>query len=530
MLYQWNSPESTINAIEVYAPHSKPEALFYAPANATTAQLNTITDWIRSHGFLSESDKIGDAYVLRVKQFGTAQDLLSLLSRDGIIKGTASQTATAFDTNKAPTITPARVSGAIHFVTDCALMVAGIMRGKGYGMGDFFAGLKFAIAGAMTAVMGQKNPDKQLGYIYKDLLETLDKNGQTLTAADRHILSSLSEKSGNFARIERFVRENPIPLNNLVQASGGLSMIKAGYDQKRASDDRPNHYKMAAGAFTTTGMISGIAIAPKEKTVCDAVPEEPQTTLGKLKEFFIERPLRITGTMSVASNLLRIISGQTEKTAGLAYLDETQVNGQYKTGTFKHAEHALQTRINSELSESASHALTTRFTHHKDTPFTTLESAQEALLNKRTRVEKSIGSAKIDLYANLAKIVANGAYALSSTNINADIKGLGMLDEVCNSIAHIIHRAPTSEHATLVQSMASLLSTQKGVDASDDTLIPIMTSKLEAISKNPWEQSRNQAAPQPTIAATPSAQPGTKIHTISPQQPVTAQAPQHALA
>ncbi|MFO1242155.1 MAG: hypothetical protein U1E36_03000 [Rickettsiales bacterium] len=489
MHYHWASPDSLLKDVEFYKPHKKEEAVIFAPEGIASERLADIPDLFRRRGMSAESDMQDGAYVLRIKNFNRRSAVLGVLNDAQLVSGASTQQATNYDKKQPFHFSTVRLAGGIHFVTDVATMIAGAMRGKKYGGSEIIAAFKWASVNLMLATLGTKDPDKQMGYIFKDLRRSLEKSGIPLDAEDKETLARLGEKDGVFPTLERFVRENPIIISNVVTASGGVNMLQAGLAQRTPKGD-PNYDKVIAGGLTAVGQMTGILIEPKKKLVLPEVPadqsedkQRPDGVFSRIVEWYHERPLRITGHMSMLSNVFRIRSGIREVGRNNEYLHK---------GGYEHEKQLLQNEIHElGLKRSVDDLLGASLAAGSiDKDYGSVVEKVHKLNQKHQMImdASKAKSAYVDSTANVAKIVANCIYGMSSTNIDADLKSKGMLSEIGNTVAHFIARQPENEREGLVFSMSSMLAQMKGISSSEKEIGDIINAKLTAIQSNPWER------------------------------------------
>lgn len=535
MHYHWQNSASLIRDVEFYAPHKKEEAVIYAPMGADPEKLQRLADAIRARGFTAQSDVQESHPVLRVGGFGHRQALLHALAENGAVVGEAAQTHTDYDKKKGPGFSTLQLGGAMQVLADMMVMSVALSRGK-EGMGDFLASAKWAWAYVMVSLFGKKNPDKQVGYIYKDLKEQMEKSGVHLAPEDAATLAALAEKSGVMPKIERMVRENPILINSLIQISGGASTIQAGLAQKDYNGNT-NWWKVAGGSLTASGqLVGGILLDPKPAAPKDAnenaLPdwaekqETPHGIVARFVNWIKEKPLRVTGTGSFLSNITRIVSGWVEKKKFGEFMGN--VKEDFKGGEYEKRRDALfqdagKARINLDkdgvtllnmfraaednvgknLSLSREEKADARKAAKND-PHTLLCNRRDELLDTFNRVSRTKQAATVDFIANGIKMAANVMIASSSSNIDADLVKTGQLDEVCNFMAHVVGAQPEEKRETTLHAVAAMLASKKGVAAGEPELRERIAAKLEALSHNPWDRrsvgpSRQEETPASTV-------------------------------
>lgn len=519
MRYHWQNTESLIKDVEFYAPHKKQEALIYAPEGVEPQQLQAIADKIRILGYVAEPDMEGESYVLRVKKFHTPSDILSVLEKEGLTHGEHSTQKTNFDNEEAHKLKPQQMTGLLYMLGDTVLIGSGALRngwrnGKGFfeafqgpGKKDITSSGKWLFSGALLYFLGSKDPDKQAEYAYHDLAESMQKAGFNLTPEDEATLKALAEhKDGMLPKLERLVREQPLIINSMLQAAGGFDNAVAGIDQKRP-DGSINIYKTLGGTSTFLGHTAGLLTDehPKKNQPDQAgqpgQSQEPdhRGLLEKFDDWRHEKKYRIAGTGSVIASLFRLISGYQEVKINKDFLEGDGPNS-YRGKSESLAQEVNKHIKNNELPSSMKKVfsdIANPANMREEKVFHDLAEKHNNLANTLTRVTNAKDAAKIEWGVNCVKTIANWYYALAGGNINADIKKLGVLDEICNSVAHIAHKEQDPELRTvLISSTATMLSEQKGIDNPESEILQIIHKKLAAIENNPWEK-------RPTLAAAP---------------------------
>lgn len=544
MHYHWSSPESLIHDVEFFAPHRKEEALIFAPTGADTARLHALAESIRAKGYGAVPDMQGDHAVLRVAGFPSREALLGTLQSEGVVKGEAAATKTDLDQKHGLKLSTLQIGGAMQVLADAMVMSVALSRGK-EGVGDFMASLKWAWAYVILSAFGAKSPDKQVGYIYKDLKDQIDKSGLQMVPEDVATLAALAEKSGVMPKVERAIRENPILINSLIQMSGGMSTIQAGNAQRDYNGNR-NWWKVAGGSFTTSGqLVGGILLDPKEKKkdadgnpVVDG-PSAPHGLLDTIKAKIDEKPLRITGSFSFMSNITRIVSGLVEKWKFKQFMGDTKndfaggIYAQRREELFAEAQKGgydlgkggaslqeqfskVQTAVTTNLTQSRADrkavADTARNMAQND-PYTMLCNRRDELLDTFQRVSRTKQAATVDFIANGIKMAANVMIASSSSNIDADLAKTGQLNEVCNFLAHVVQSQPEEKRATTLQALATMLSSKKGVAATEQQITTRIQSKLESLQHNPWDIKQPVIPTPPDVA--PGNAPSAQVHQVT---------------
>lgn len=469
MRYQWKEAHSSIKDVEIYAPHKEPEALIFAPKDMPQERLWEIADTLKRHGFTAEPDMHGEEGVLRVKNFKDSRKLISTLQAENFVDGGFETHQTTLDNKEKSKLRPQQKTGMLYMAGETGIMATGAMRngwlnGKslwqtissGPGKKDIAAGSKWLAAGVLLFCFGAKNPDKQVHYAYDDLLETLEKNNVDLSSDDRSTLRTLAQHSSTvFSNVERVVRDHPLVINSTLQAMGGADAIGAGLHQKRPVTGKPNYFKSASGLSTfvghTTSLFTDEKTAEEKKDSADAKNTPHHSLIERFNDWRRERKYRLAGSSSLFTAGLRLVSGVQE------------------------------VRINRDF----------------------LARPDAASLPDFTTVNNAKIASKMELGINAVKGLASYYYALAGQSVNTDVKKLGILDEIANTVAHMAARRPEGEERTVfVSNVASILATQGNLENSPQEITEAVNQKIAGMHKNRWERPVS-----PVLAPTPVAQP-----------------------
>ena len=551
MHYHWSNPNSFIKDIEVFAPHKQDEALVYAPKNASPEDLWKLADGIRAKGYSAESDTKDGLAVLRVTGFPSRRALIYTLEQQEAVAGEATTQKTDLDKEQGFELNRLQIGAAMQVFADGLVIAKAGSRGVA-GLHDVAASAQWATAFLIVALFGAKNPDKQTDYIYSDILKALSKSDYDISKEDLDSLGVLAEKNGMLPKLERMIRENPILINSLIQATGGASTIAAGVSQTDYND-KVNWWKIAGGTLTASGNITGGILldpaneVPFNESIKDHVKnnymaddgsvragpfgnfhrhmpttaEEKENNgtagglAGKLQDKLDKKPLFITGWFSFFSNVSRAISGWQEKKKYNKFMGDIEKGfkgGEWekkRTDFLSRFEKAIENDKNVTVKNvmkdifndmegkvlEANGVDKMNFTKGLSPEKLKAIEKYHPFIKERkglratfNKVANTKTAAGVDTASNLIKMVANIIISTADSKIDADLVETGHLDEITNFLAHIVSDQPLEKQESSIIGLAKMLISQDGINVSVEDVTNKITQKLSAIQNNPWDR------------------------------------------
>lgn len=490
MRYSWDQTDSLIRDVEFRALGTRKEALIYAHETADPQQLSALTNTLRSSGFTVVPDTHNGAALLRVENLTEDTGLLGSLAHAGAVRGEARQSLTEAEQKAPPGFADrfkknaVRSAGYAYVLGDALMVLAGLVRMRGLegearkgGMAELATGGLWFAPNVALAAFGKKNPEMQTGLLMRQVKDYLDKQGVEIPTEDALTLDHLSRKDGPLARIVEFFYEHPIEINNTMEATGGLMMMKGGYEQKVGlpNQTQANPFKMAAGAFVFSSM--GASVVMKEKPEPAPGEAADQGILAR----FAAKPLRIAGVGAMMNNLLNIV--------GAAMWEGPRVR------KFQQEEY---------LPEKARLTAVMDATDSANWEAKAAAATDLAALEKQNVIAGNYGvAAKLNLVTAATFILANGMYAMASKDTGADIKALGGLDRVYAVTAHVIAAQPKEHQPELIHRMAGFLSAQNDVKDSAEEIASALREKVQGLQQHPWT-ARVRPATSPQQPGQPS--------------------------
>lgn len=527
MLYTWNSETSAIRNVEIFAVGAKREAFIYAPEVANqnspsaNSNLSTMTEALQQAGFIAQPDEINGKHVLRIEKIGTPKHFLDTLARTGIVSGTPSVIKSERDPKPKSWGEWMRentmvASGWAYLAGDGLLVLAGLLRRDA---AEVSTGAMWGSTGVALAFFGKKKPENQLEIFYKNLGEYLRKEGVALDPEQKISFAELSRKDGTLSKIQEYLYNNPVEFNNSIQTLGGLTMIKAGWNQDK------NMWKMAAGVSVANGQFWGMMINPKEKpqdldnithTSVEAIlsgqplpananiPQEndPERLPPKSKEkslpqqvidWFHEKPLRITGFGASANNILNVL--------GAFFHERDKVEKWVKH--FPQHITDLQPKINALKSNEAyvmpiesNYPDTDKAAYHKarksylaiDKEIKGLTAQQEKI--KETVLNPLPGNIRawqLNLATAGCYLVANALYGMSPKgNAANSLRVNGVLEEMMGMAANVVAIQPREAQADMIGRIAGFFSAQTDVDMRSGDIAMEIAKKVHGLQTNPF--------------------------------------------
>lgn len=269
MLYSWQSPESLLKEIELFKIGEQQEAFIYAPRGADPSKLQGITESLRQRGFEALPDFVDGKHALRIEKFTSREHLFGALAAMGAISGETKTQITGRDAKPKSLAQRAgestmNLSGWLFTVGDALMILSGWKR-RDYA--EAGTGFIWGSTGLVLGLFGKKKPEKQLSTFYRNLEEHLKQEGIPIPRNEQELVDSLKRDNGMITRVIEFLENNPADFHHIVQAIGGTTLIKAGYNQN-------NWWKGGAGVFVSTGQAMGALLPDKShKSVPDPLYE-----------------------------------------------------------------------------------------------------------------------------------------------------------------------------------------------------------------------------------------------------------------
>ncbi len=493
MRYHWQDSESLIQEVDIRPLGKRMEGVVYAPVGADPAHMRKIATSLRASGLTALADVKDNQYILRVEKLDSPEPLLEALARAGAVKGEPQTELTEADNQKKGFVqsfkeNTVRSAGYCYLLGDALMMAAGLARMKGLsgearkgGVSELATGALWFVPNVGLVAFGKKNPEKQTGILMRRVKDYLDTQGVDIPAEDQLTIDHLARSDGPVARIMDFFYEHPTEINNAVEAVGGLTMMKAGYNQrpglaKEGQRADPNYYKMAAGLCVFGGMGSSVVLKEKKKPLHQQAADAREAAgqgdtahkgfLERKADWFLEKPLRIAGWGAFANNVLNIVGAQTwEKPRVKQFIENEYAPEKARLQSVMDATDPAKWRDKTSASEKLAE-----------------------LENKKIMANNYGLAANLNLGTAAAFMLANGLYSMASKDTNTDIKALGGLDQVYAMTAHVIAAQPQEHHGELVQRMAGFFSNQPDVGDTADNIAATLREKVRGMHQNPWTE------------------------------------------
>ncbi len=483
MRYTWNQADSLIRNVDYRPAGKQGEALVYAADGASADRLSALSAHLREQGFQLVPDIEGDRPLLRIEKLENAETLLAGLHNAGATLGEA-RTAPTDEEKKAPAgfaekfkRNTVKSAGYAYVLGDSLMVLAGLVRMRGLegdarkgGMAELATGALWFAPNVALAVFGKKNPEIQTEVLMRQVKDYLDKQGVEVPTEDRLTLEHLSRKDGPLSRIVEFFYEHPTEINNAMEATGGLLMIKGGYEQKLGLPNKtqPNPFKMAAGAIMGSGMGASVVMKENPAHARDSDSTEKKSAVAE----FFSKPLKVAGTGALINNFLNIIGASMWEGPKVLKFQQEEYGPE-------------KTRLNEILEK----------TDGADWKAKAAAEKEMAALEKQNIIAGNYGvAAKLNLATAATFILANGMYAMGSKDTGADIKAMGGIDRVYAITAHVIAAQPQEHQRELINRMAGFLSAQSDVKDSAQDIVRVLHEKVQGMEKSPWAARVQSAA------------------------------------
>jgi hypothetical protein len=520
MLYHWNNPESLLHHVEMLPGRKAPEAVLYAPDGADAAKLQTLNEKLQARGYLTTADDVEGRPALRIQKFGSREELFTALGQLGAVSGTPVTQFTPLDKAAHKTakdkINENMMTGAgwLFLVGDALMVLSGALRKD---WAEASTGVIWGSTGAVLAGFGKKDTDTQMSVLYRRLGQHLKKEGIELPRDEQQLLAALKRKDGLLQHTAEFLTDNAADFHHAMQAVGGTTLIKAGWNQRKE-----NPLKMAAGVSVTFGQAMGLmpekekpvtarpaaygtSQAPlysantpsdeddKSKTFAAApLPAEPdhRGPVKRVVDWFNEKPLRYSGIFPALNNVFNVI--------GALKWEMPQVEAKNKQlpGLIHNLEEQLKRfpeMINGKTGEELQKALSAR-----DALKTQLETERHRMEDFRKSVirtgftQPANGSVKgihawhVNVTTAACYVVANIMYSLCSKNGSADLEKLGHADDIYAAVANIALHQPPEFRQPFIERVSTFLGEQKNLHATADQIAQKVHTKAKALEHSPW--------------------------------------------
>lgn len=483
MRYSWSHPASTIHEVEFKLIGQQTEALIYAPEGTEQGAFAAIGEALRRAGLPAVIPDVMDGrHVLRVEKANKTA-VLHTLEYSGMVMG-----APTIESDKKPHESFAqkfkkntvKSAGYAYLLGDSLTILAGLVRMRGLqgdarkgGMAELATGSLWFAPNVLLVAAGKKNPEVETGVLMRKVKAYLDKQGVEIPSEDELTLDHLARKDGPLARIVEFFYEHPTEINNAVEASGGLTMIQGGWEQKLGLPDKshPNPFKMAAGVALSAGMGSSVVLKEQDG---DKSNDKDQ---GPIARFF-SKPLRVAGGGAFINNILNVI--------GALFWEGPKVkkflNEQYQP------EHDRLSGLMAAAEDWREKAK--------------MEANLDKLKIQRIKASNYGTAAKFNLATAVTFMLANGMYTMASKDTAVDIKAMGGLDQVYAVTAHVISAQPKEHQQELINRMAGFFSTQADIKDNATDIARNLRNRVQGISQSPWAhrvQASQEAGAQPSL-------------------------------
>ncbi|MBY0355759.1 MAG: hypothetical protein K2Q12_08540 [Rickettsiales bacterium] len=531
MLYHWNSPASLLHHVEMLPGRKTPQAVIYAPENADASTLRNLNERLQARGFLTNADEVNGKPALRVQKFGDRESLFTALSQLGAVDGTPITQFTPLDTlaHKSSkeklneVLLP--ITGVGYLIGDALMALSGMLRKD---WAEAATGAIWGSSGAVLAGFGRSDADMQLGILYRQLGEHLKHEGIEVPRTERQLLDALARDHGLLTKTAEFFNKNGADIHHVVQALGGLTLLKAGLNQRqdnplkmfqgisvafgqsmglmpekeKPATSRPQAYGTPATVSYASAPANDESATPQQNTAL--LPPEPdhRGAFTRVVDWFNTKPTRYAGVFSGANNVLGVI--------GAIMHERPKVNARNDVENLEKGYVPRIARMKQEL-EAAEQALASGANATqlalRDTARQALkaEEAAYAALKKSVITNFShqptsgkimgIHAWQVSVATAVVYIVTNALYSLCSKNGTLDLEKLGQVEDIYATTANIAMHQPEAFRKPLIDRVSSFLAQQSQLHATADQIAQRITHKLEALSKNPWvERVANHAA------------------------------------
>lgn len=304
--YQWNSESSLIKEVEIDDHGKKPVGVIFAPENSAEPEklAHLQSDLFVKHGILGYAKQIDGRQALVVHEFDTPESLIDTLETQGVVAGKPevtqlppSQQEQEEKTGLGKAFEDFRHKGAMKAAGVAGIMGHLLLLTSGHLEQDpekqKIAGI-FLLNTALYAYYGNGTQDLQADEALQPMRDMLKENGIDLKSNTlEEVVDQIATDKGFLSKIDNFVREHIVQLNESVGAYNNYLMIQNGLGQK-------DFGMLGAGVSSLLGSLSAIAVP--EKPMEDQPKEMLDNPLGKAWAFVQDSPMRVMGVMNLINS------------------------------------------------------------------------------------------------------------------------------------------------------------------------------------------------------------------------------------
>ncbi len=538
MKYSFHHPDSLLKDVEIYTAGKGLNAVIQAPPEASAEQLGAIKTLLDQKGFNVLADEQDGKQVLRLRDIGSAEGLLTALAntKNPAVVGNYTAELTDRDHKEKKSLgqlvkeKQLTVAGLLYLAADTCLIASGVYRSRGRADGNVFnsetvGGILWAIPSVLLIAAGQQNPDVVNGFAMRDMKKKLGDHGIDIPADALRTLESAAAERTQWDRAVQLVYEHAPEINNAMQVWGGIEMSNSGKEQG-------NLGKQVAGLLVAFGMGLGLILPEKEKhrthasalgngelaggpAATDAQGKENPAIISPLEKkggLLDQPPQFYAGLFPRFNNVLNFIGAANtmrEWHQGKTWLgqDEAKINP-YKIGK---NEDGSPIKVLSKDHYERERNKFEKIFHDSNDQLTNGNLSGDTLALEKLRNEgykadynKAAGdyntqrinsSASVfNMAASLLYVGANQCYSHTSKENTADIEKVDGVSTIVAAFANIIASHPRAEQAELTSQLSMLLAENKHVNLSLDEASATLTKKAEALNASPWlSQPANNA-------------------------------------
>ena len=311
--YRWPA-DSVIQRVELRTlEDGRTVAYLYANNDpALKQQRLNIRSAIRLKGWGTLSDHRDNEFGLRVAGLHGGDELITMMTREGFISGTANVTKTVSTEEKPQGFwagiraNSLRYSGIIATVGNSMSLASGIHRGmvaNKVDVGQIGQGLFFGLADLPLAIAGERDDARQLGDFLRHLKAHYDKEGIEIPRT-ASIYVETSDKGKSFGeRTQDFLHRYANQIKCSFEGLAAVSTIKAGFEQNSTA-------KKLVPLIWGPGFIASLLIPEKK---IDPEKYEQAGYWGRLWMKIQSNPLSVGGIAGWSNNIGSYVSSFNER-------------------------------------------------------------------------------------------------------------------------------------------------------------------------------------------------------------------------
>lgn len=274
------------------------EATLHAPDNTAAGDLANVPLSLAKKGYKSLSHSNGGETVLVVSGFKDEIDLMNSLRDGGFLRGEAQRDVVGEKTPKSFTKklrnSTVKLQGMTGLVGHAANFTAGAINRDPQRMATalFYSG-----ATSTSAIWGAGKPGAEFEKTINGMRDYLKEQGIEIPKDEKTMAEEAAKKGGIVHKLHEFMQQHPIEVGNTLGLMGNLTLMSAGIMKGRKNGEGVDVAQTVNGLASAIGALVTILVKEKPGAMAEA-----HGTLGKMKAFVQEKPMRTSGLLNYTGN------------------------------------------------------------------------------------------------------------------------------------------------------------------------------------------------------------------------------------